>query len=124
MANNRFNKQVSPKGYKDGGSTLPKDPNRKRPKALRDLNKEGARKFEDLPESKQKVYRKKIRMDKLKKAGKKIAKAMVPGLGAASAAKKLLEKMKSKKTSKKMGGASKRGTVNRRPKKTIEVIET
>ena len=29
MANNRFNKQVSPKGYKDGGSTLQKDPNKK-----------------------------------------------------------------------------------------------
>jgi len=103
MANRRFNKQVSPKGYEAGGKV---------------------RKFEDLPESKQKVYRKKIRMDKLKKAGKKIAKAMVPGLGAASAAKKLLGKMKSKKASKKMGGASKRGTINRRSKKTIEVIET
>ena len=91
---------------------------------MRDLNKEGVRKFEDLPKSKQKVYNKKMRIKKLKKAGKTIAKSMVPGLGAASAAKKILEKMKSKKTSKKMGGASKRGTVNRRPKKTIEVIET
>ena len=66
MANRLYNKQVSPKGYKKGGRVgkmgggmmmkrpmmqeggeikPPKDPNRKRPKALRDLKQKPDRKF-------------------------------------------------------------------------------
>ena len=143
MTNNRFNTQVSPKGYKEGGSInikprkMPSRPLPKgkikpapMPKFTPDSKFKPAPMPKFTPRLKKSLNekRKKNKKEKIKSVTKKVVKAIVPGLGAASAAKKLIKKMSGKggsgKASRKLGGASKRGTINRRPKKTIEVIET
>jgi hypothetical protein len=154
MANNRFNTQVSPKGYKEGGSVnikprkMPSRPLPEgkikpvpMPKVTPDPKFKPAPMPKFTPEKKVvtpkmkrrlkellNAKRKKNKKEKIKSVTKKVVKTMVPGLGAALAAKKLIKKMSGRggkeKASRKMGGASKRGTINRRPKKTIEVIET
>ncbi len=90
MANRLYNKQVSPKGYMKGGRVkkmgggmmmkrpmmkeggeikLPKDPNRKRPKALRDLEtKSGGKKTNPFDPNK----------DPKKRLGRKMGGSLKP----------------------------------------------